>query len=154
MRIWFKIFISGKKAGFRHESLLNSFGENRIFHSYFRGVNQIMKQPARFLFFFSVPWWIWIIITRNFKYIFFVKKLKKKTRPLLFFQFLAKKNYLNFWVIMIEIHWGILKKNKNVASCFIIWLNPPKMRIKNASFTEWAKQAFMSEPCHLPGWIL
>jgi len=32
----------------------------------------------------------------------------------------------------------ILKKNKNVAGCFIICLNAPKMRMKNAIFAEFS----------------
>jgi len=40
-------------AGFRYERL-SSFGENRILHRIFGAFNQIMEQPAMFLFFFGI----------------------------------------------------------------------------------------------------
>jgi len=99
----------------------------------FVAFDEIMKQRVTFLITFSIPRLISIVITWKFKNKFLVKKWKKRLGvqyPLLFFQFLLKNLFLNFQVITIVINRGILKKNKNVAGCSVIWRTPQKCECK------------------------
>jgi len=68
-----------------------------MLYSHFLSFQSIMKRPATFLFFFSVPRRISVVKTRKFKKKIFGQKLKKKLGvPLDFFQFLAKKFLFEF----------------------------------------------------------
>jgi len=115
--------------------------------------NQIMQQPAPFLFFFNIPRWISIIKKRKFINFYLAKNWKKKLGvPLAFFQF-SSENFS--FEIPSYYDWNQSRVNrKELKRCRL--LHNLIERLENANvksdFHVWAEQAFMSEPCHLPGW--
>jgi len=134
---------SRKMADFRPKIMLSAFGKYRIFIRIFGAFKQIMKEPAMFLFWFSIPRWIPIVISWKLKNTFLVKNLKKSQGyPLLFFNFWPKIYFWIFRLFRLELIERYEKRKKKRHRLLHNLIEHPKNANEECDFRRMSRASF------------